>query len=98
MKGDELYARYFLNKAIILEMEKQEEIRDRKRWVSTCLQLADIYLSKSHFAQTEYCLMLANAVLPKVEKNQGINETAMLQAHVCKKLGMYFLEKMEFVV
>ena len=25
-KGDELYSRYFLNKAIILEMEKKEEI------------------------------------------------------------------------
>ena len=97
-KGDDQFARYFMNKATILEMEKKEEIKDKKRWCSTCLQLADIYLSKSHFAQTEYCLLLANAVLPRIEKNQGLSETALLQAHVCTKLGMYFLEKLEFIV
>ena len=79
-------------------MEKQENIHDKKRWCSTCLQLADIYLSKSHFAQTEYCLLLANAVLPEIEKNQGMNDTALLQAHVCTRLGMYFLEKLEFLI
>ena len=77
-------------------MEKKEVIEDKKRWCQNCLQLADIYLSKSHFSQTEYCLLLANAALPPFDKNQGLTETTMLQAHICNKLGMYYLEKLEF--
>ena len=79
-------------------MEKKEVIEDRKKWCSNCLQLADIYLSKSHFSQTEYCLQMANAVLPLFDKNLGLSEAAILQAHVSNQLGKYYLEKLEFQV
>ena len=79
-------------------MEKKEEIKDRKKWCSNCLQLSDIYLSKSHFSQTEYCLLMANAVLPPFDRSQGLSEMAMLQALVSNQLAKYYLEKLEFQV
>ena len=79
-------------------MEKKDTIEEKKKWCSNCLQLADIYLSKSHFSQTEYCLQLALAVLPPFDRNQEISEISMLQAHVCNQLAKFYLEKLEFQV
>ena len=64
MRGDQYWSDYFLSKCYLFEHHKQDQMRSIEDWCKHCLALSHTYLQASHFCQAEYCLMLANCVLP----------------------------------
>lgn len=66
---------------------------DLKDTIINCINLSEFYSENQHFAQAEYVLIAASALLPEdLTKNKRIR--ALVQMH----LGKYFLERLKFAV
>ena len=66
---------------------------DLKDTIVNCINLSEFYTENQHFAQAEYVLIAASALLPEdLTKKKKIR--ALVQMH----LGKYFLERLKFAV
>lgn len=78
-----------------MTLKRQIELNeyDLKDTIVNCINLSEFYTENQHFAQAEYVLIAANALLPEdATKKKKIR--AMVQMH----LGKYFLERLKFAV
>lgn len=66
-------------------------------WCKHCLVLSHTYLQASHFCQAEYCLLLANCMLPPSQQTAPLHMAAV-KAHVNIMIGKFYSEKLEFLV
>lgn len=78
-----------------MTLKRQIELNeyDLKDTIVNCINLSEFYTENQHFAQAEYVLIAANALLPEdAAKKKKIR--AMVQMH----LGKYFFERLKFAV
>jgi len=78
-----------------MTLKRQIELNeyDLKDTIVNCINLSEFYTENQHFAQAEYVLIAANALLPEdLTKKKKIR--ALVQMH----LGKYFLERLKFAV
>lgn len=66
---------------------------DLKDTIVNCINLSEFYTENQHFAQAEYVLIAANALLP-----EDLNKKKKIRALVQMHLGKYFLERLKFAV
>lgn len=97
MRDDKFWAEYFLSKGYLFEHQKADQIPNIEEWCKHCLALSHTYLQASHFCQAEYCLLLANCVLPTNTPQTPLHMAAV-KAHVNISLGKFYSEKLEFLV
>lgn len=66
---------------------------DLKDTIINCINLSEFYIENQHFAQAEYVLIAASALLP-----EDLNKKKKIRAMVQMNLGKYFLERLKFAV
>lgn len=77
-RGDQYWADYFLSKAFLFDHQKVEKMDGfEEMWCKHALALSQTYLQASHFCQAEYCLLLANCVLPPQAPNKPLHMAAI---------------------
>ena len=97
MRGDQYWSDYFFSKSHLYAHMNDSQIRNLEDWCKHCLALSQTYLQASHFCQAEYCLLLANCVLPPPVANSPLH-MASVKAQVNISLGKFYSEKLEFLV
>jgi tetratricopeptide (TPR) repeat protein len=78
-----------------MTLKRQIELNeyDLKDTIVNCINLSEFYTENQHFAQAEYVLIAANALLPE-DANKKKKIRALVQMH----LGKYFSERLKFAV
>lgn len=65
---------------------KEYEVKD---WAINCVNIAEYFIKNEHFAQGEYCLLSAFAILPEdASKKKKLRATLQMQ------LARYYLERL----